>query len=98
MSKHVPARTCVICREKAGKRMLTRIVRAEHGIIIDPTGKLNGRGAYLCDEERCWSKAATSDILAQALKTTLTDSDRQYLQQRRKDVHPEPDSRTDLQP
>lgn len=73
-------------------------MRTEQGIVVDPTGKLNGRGAYLCDQDSCWSKAATSDILAQALRTTLTDSDRQYLQQRRKDVHPEPDSRTDLRP
>lgn len=78
--KHVPVRTCVVCREKAGKRALIRIVRAEGGLVVDPTGKMNGRGAYLCERESCWQRAMTTDVLAKALRTTLTDEDRQRLQ------------------
>lgn len=77
--KHVPVRTCVICRERAGKRTLTRVVRTEQGIVVDPTGKMNGRGAYLCDRDACWQRAASSDALARALRTTLTDEDRNRL-------------------
>jgi uncharacterized protein len=79
--KHIPQRTCVVCRTKDSKRELTRIVRAETGVQVDPKGKMNGRGAYLCDEASCWSQAIASDILAKALKTSLTAEDRARLQQ-----------------
>jgi predicted RNA-binding protein YlxR (DUF448 family) len=42
---------------------------------------MNGRGAYLCDNESCWQKAVTTDVLAKALKTTLSDEDRERLNQ-----------------
>ncbi|MCS7071921.1 MAG: YlxR family protein [Anaerolinea sp.] len=77
--KHVPIRTCVVCREKAGKRTLVRLVRTESGIQIDPSGKMNGRGAYLCEQPGCWERAMTTDVLARALRTTLTDEDRERL-------------------
>ena len=79
--KHVPIRTCVICREKAGKRTLTRIVRTSEGVMVDESSKMNGRGAYLCDQEACWEKAVKTEILAKALKTTLSAADRERLQQ-----------------
>ena len=78
--KHTPQRTCVVCRETNAKRALTRLVRtADEGIQIDLTGKRNGRGAYLCDQLSCWQRAAESDVLAKALRTELTDADRQLL-------------------
>lgn len=77
--KHVPQRTCVVCREKANKRTLMRYVRTDAGVFGDLTGKLAGRGAYVCDSEACRTRAATTDILANALKTALTDVDRQRL-------------------
>ena len=77
--KHVPMRTCVVCREKSGKRTLTRIVRTESGITVDPSGKMNGRGAYVCDRPECWERAMTTDILAKALKTSFTPEDRELL-------------------
>jgi predicted RNA-binding protein YlxR (DUF448 family) len=79
--KHIPVRTCVVCREKAGKRTLVRIVRTEDGIQVDKTGKMNGRGAYLCDRTSCWEKAVQSNVLAQALRIQLTHEDRERLQQ-----------------
>ncbi len=55
--KHVPQRTCVACLQKKDKRLLTRIVRtSDQGVVVDPTGKRNGRGAYLCDQYICWEK------------------------------------------
>lgn len=79
-TKHVPQRTCVICRETLTKRSLTRIVRTGHaGVQIDPGGKMAGRGAYLCDRAVCWQKAAQGDALNRALKTDLTDEERRRI-------------------
>lgn len=71
--KHVPVRTCVSCRESGSKRGLTRIVRTPEGeVTIDPTGKLNGRGAYLCDKPECWNRAITTPILSRALNIQVS--------------------------
>jgi predicted RNA-binding protein YlxR (DUF448 family) len=77
--KHKPMRMCAVCREHADKRTLIRIVRTEHGIQVDPSGKLNGRGAYLCEQESCWERAVTTDVLGRALRATLHADDRQRL-------------------
>lgn len=78
--KHVPQRTCVVCRQKTDKRLLTRVVRtAEEGLAVDPSGKRNGRGAYLCDNPACWDKAIRTRVLDQALRIDLTDDKRQAL-------------------
>lgn len=78
--KHVPQRTCVVCRETTDKRQLTRLVRtADEGVIVDPTGKRSGRGAYLCDRPACWDKVLHSNVLDRALRTTLTAADKEKL-------------------
>lgn len=70
--KHVPQRMCIACRDRTAKRALTRIVRTPEGTVeIDPTGKRNGRGAYLCDRPRCWERAISTNILANGLKTDI---------------------------
>jgi predicted RNA-binding protein YlxR (DUF448 family) len=80
--KHIPQRTCVVCRETSAKRTLTRIVRtADEGVQVDPTGKRNGRGAYLCGQPSCWQNAVESNVLEKALRTTLTTEDRQRLRE-----------------
>ncbi len=81
--KHIPARTCVICRTRDAKRALTRVVRTAEGVVVDLSGKLNGRGAYLCDQDACWQRALDGDALGRALRTTLTDADRDRLRQSR---------------
>jgi predicted RNA-binding protein YlxR (DUF448 family) len=77
--KHVPQRTCVACREVLPKRGLVRLVRTPEGVVIDPTGKKTGRGAYLHDKRSCWEKALKSDLLERALKTELTTEERERL-------------------
>lgn len=77
--KHVPQRTCVVCRETRDKRSLTRLVQTPEGVMIDPTGKLNGRGAYLCENPTCWERAVQTDVLDRALRITLTEADRARL-------------------
>jgi len=78
--KHIPQRTCVGCREVLAKRSLVRIVRTPQGVLIDPGGKANGRGAYLHDQRSCWERALKG-LLAQALKTEFSQQDRQVLQE-----------------
>lgn len=76
--KHIPQRTCVGCREIQEKRTLIRIVRTDTGIVVDETGKLPGRGAYIHDQKKCW-QAAIKGKLANALKTELNENDREIL-------------------
>jgi len=72
--KHIPQRTCVGCRETLDKRSLIRLVRTEDGIMIDKSGKMSGRGAYLHNVRSCW-EAGLKGSLAHALKIELTDAD-----------------------
>jgi hypothetical protein len=77
-SKHVPQRTCVGCREVLPKRSLIRIVKSPEGVLVDLTGKAHGRGAYLHDQRSCWMRGIKSG-LGHALKTELTEQDKQML-------------------
>jgi hypothetical protein len=77
--KHVPQRTCVGCRQVNPKRELIRLVRTPQGIVIDPSGKLAGRGAYLHRQRSCWEKGLKG-ALAQALRLELTAEDRTRLE------------------
>lgn len=76
--KHVPQRTCVGCREVNTKRELVRIVRTPDGVMIDSSGKLSGRGAYLHRQASCWQRGLKG-ALARALKTEFTESDQERL-------------------
>jgi predicted RNA-binding protein YlxR (DUF448 family) len=58
--------------------LLIRVVRNPEGVFIDPTGKMSGRGAYLHDKKSCW-EIGVQKTLAQALKTELTEADKQRL-------------------
>ena len=62
------------------KRSLIRLVRCPEGILIDPTGKMAGRGAYLHNVRSCWDKGLKGS-LAHALKVTLTPADLDHLRQ-----------------
>jgi predicted RNA-binding protein YlxR (DUF448 family) len=76
--KHIPQRTCVGCRMVLPKRSLVRLVRSPNGIVVDPTGKMVGRGAYLHDRRSCWDRGLKG-ALAHALKAELTAEDRKLL-------------------
>ena len=82
--KHIPQRTCVACREKKDKRLLTRIVRTpDDGVVIDRTGKRDGRGAYLCEQESCWDRALDGQLLDKALKIEITAEEKELLSRAR---------------
>ena len=78
--KHIPQRTCVACREINEKRSLIRIVRTPDGVVIDTTGRLPGRGAYLHDSKECWEKALKRGVLARSLKTEISQENMEILQ------------------
>ena len=82
--KHIPQRMCIICRDHDAKRGLHRIVRSPEGTVaLDPTGRRNGRGAYICHKTACWEKALSSGALARALNieidTETLDALRQHV-------------------
>jgi hypothetical protein len=60
---------CIACRRTDEKRALIRLVRTEEGHVeIDQSGKLRGRGAYLCHDSRCWTTALKRRSLERALR------------------------------
>jgi predicted RNA-binding protein YlxR (DUF448 family) len=70
---HNPVRTCVACRQEAGKRELLRLVRdADTGeVVIDLSGRASGRGAYLHRDPACIDLAQRRGGLARALKAAV---------------------------
>lgn len=65
-------RTCIACRCESPKKAMLRVVRTPTGeIIIDPMGKKEGRGAYLCIDIECIELARKKDCLSRALKVRV---------------------------
>lgn len=80
--KHVPVRTCVACRTADAKRSYVRLVRTPDGRVeIDPTGRRNGRGAYLCRTRACWNRAADGQQLDRALNVQVDAETRATLRE-----------------
>ncbi len=75
----MPLRMCVACRQARCKAELLRVVKCENGVVIDKTGKMNGRGAYVCAAPACIEKAFQKKMLARALKASLPEELQQQL-------------------
>ncbi len=74
MNKKIPMRTCCGCRESFPKKELVRIVRQpDKELKVDLTGKLNGRGAYICRNVSCLKKAVKTGSIARSLEISITD-------------------------
>lgn len=72
MTKKIPMRMCVGCRTMREKRSLVRVVRCEDGTAkVDLTGRMNGRGAYVCPSSECLKKAVKSRALERALEISI---------------------------
>lgn len=72
--RKIPQRKCIVCGENKDKNDLIRIVKnKEEGIILDPTGKKNGRGAYICKEEKCINEVKKKRKLEKVFKTEISD-------------------------
>lgn len=71
-NKKVPVRVCVGCSLSKSKKELIRIIKTpEEEIIIDATGRKNGRGAYICPDTECLKKARKSKGLERSLKSSI---------------------------
>ena len=72
--KKIPQRKCVGCGEMKSKKELIRVVRSPEGdISLDLTGKKAGRGAYVCPEKECITKAYKGHRLEKALEKQVND-------------------------
>ena len=73
MEKKIPMRTCIACRANKPKKELVRIVKNGDEIKLDRTGKLNGRGAYICDDIECAKKLKKGQLLNRAFSCQVSD-------------------------
>ena len=73
MEKKVPMRTCIACKAVKPKKELIRIVKSEEDISLDRTGRKNGRGAYICDDEKCIAKQKKGKLLNRAFSCNVTE-------------------------
>lgn len=74
-AKKIPMRTCVVSHEKYPKKELIRVVRTPEGdVVVDDTGKQNGRGAYLKKDKEVIEKARNSKILERHLEVNIDNS------------------------
>ena len=80
-TKHIPLRSCVICRVKLPKKELIRIVRTPAmEVVLDNGNDTNGRGAYLCQSRQCWDKSLVKNNIGHALKIAVSMEDKQTFQ------------------
>lgn len=75
MAKKIPLRRCVGCGEMKSKKEMMRVLKtAEDGIVLDVTGKKNGRGAYLCVSGGCLKQARKNKGLERSFKMTIPNA------------------------
>ena len=74
MQKKIPQRQCMGCRERKAKREMIRVVRMTDGnVSLDFSGKLNGRGAYICPNPECLKKAQKAKSLERSLEVPISE-------------------------
>lgn len=72
MNKKIPMRQCVGCGTMKNKKEMMRVLKtAEEGIVLDKTGKKNGRGAYLCESMECLKMARKNRGLERSFKMSI---------------------------
>lgn len=75
MNKKVPLRQCVGCGEMKNKKEMMRVIKTSEGeILLDTTGRKNGRGAYLCKQKECLEKAIKTKGLDRSFKMSIEKS------------------------
>ena len=73
-SRHVPLRKCTGCQAMKSKKEMLRILRTAEGeILLDISGKKNGRGAYVCRSRECFEKAVKNKGLERSLKIKIPE-------------------------
>ena len=72
-NKKIPMRQCIGCSEMKPKKEMIRVIKtAEEEIILDTTGRKNGRGAYICPNLECLNKVIKSKRLERSLETAIS--------------------------
>ena len=80
--KRIPLRTCVGCNKKRTKQELLRVVRGPDGrIAVDVTGRMNGRGAYLCKDMACLEAALKRKGFNRTFRVEITGDDTERLRE-----------------
>ena len=74
MNKKIPLRQCVGCNEMKSKKEMLRVLKTAEEVVLDTTGKMNGRGAYLCKNAECLKKAMKHKGLERSLKMEIEKS------------------------
>ncbi len=73
--KKIPLRTCVVTREKLPKQELLRVVRTPEGnVVVDDSGKMNGRGAYIKKDVTVLEMAQKKKVLERHLECNIEES------------------------
>lgn len=73
-TKKIPMRKCTGCEEMKPKKELIRVLKtAENEILIDKTGKKNGRGAYICSSKECLEKSIKNHGLERSFKMKISE-------------------------
>lgn len=73
-TKKIPMRMCIGCHTSKPKKELVRVVRATDGTVsLDTTGRLNGRGAYICPSKECVEAVCKSKRLGKIFDTEVND-------------------------
>ncbi len=73
MNKKVPLRFCLACKTQKPKKEMIRVVKTPDGYVVDETGKLNGRGAYVCNNKDCIEKCVKSKSFNRSFKGQVPD-------------------------
>ena len=73
INKKVPLRMCIACKESKQKKELIRIVKFEENFSLDFTGKANGRGAYVCNNDECVNKVIKQKLLNKTFKQNISN-------------------------
>ncbi len=90
MNKKIPLRQCVGCGAMKSKKEMMRVLKtAEDRIVLDVTGKKNGRGAYLCIAEECLKKARKNKGLERSFKMSIPEEVYDSLEKEFKDSEAE---------
>lgn len=84
--KKIPLRKCTGCGEMKPKKELIRIIRTpEEAVVVDKTGKKNGRGAYLCNSMECFLKAKKTKALERSLQSAIPEAVYAHLEEEMKE-------------
>ena len=85
--KKIPLRQCIGCGEMKSKKEMIRVLKTtEDEIVIDATGRRNGRGAYICPSMECFKKAVKSRGLERSLKMAITKEVYEALEKEMKQI------------